>query len=118
MEKYSMWPFSLLHSTFPSLKKKQTHCCILPPALLPILCRFEIAYKHSYLSMPLGKLPHRGEELFTILARHDWKERLCICLCHSSTLVDRDNVDYRSHCLLLYHLAGLRRCLTNKCFSL
>src|SRR6266487_2967478 len=68
--------------------------------------------------MPLGKLPHRGEELFTILFRHDWKERLRLCLSHRSIFVERDYIHNRSHRLLLYDLARMRRCLADECFSL
>jgi hypothetical protein len=41
-----------------------------------VLFVIEAAYERSYLSIPLGKHPHGGEELFTPFSGHDWKQGL------------------------------------------
>src|SRR5260370_5504362 len=41
--------------------------------LITVLRTFELANEPSHLLMPVGQLPHRRKELFTILAGYDWK---------------------------------------------
>src|SRR5258708_10170819 len=41
--------------------------------LTTVLRTFELANEPSHLLMPVGQLPHRRKELFTILAAYDWK---------------------------------------------